>query len=421
MFSINCKLLQQILCDIRRALGIRKSAYHPVTISVDRDAVLVRVETKDTSIACQIPGGQSKPQTVTLPMQVLAGVNCLPKRDVSFDPSESGVRMSWWQDGQEVSQTVDSLPAVETPHIAPEWLLINNRRLGQVLRQAAYLTDPDSSRYSLGCIRIRGRDGQIAASDGRQAFTHSGFGLPVDEVLVPAATLKQLKCLDTCSSISVGRSSDWISLRMAVGPLRWLVDLKLANQGRFPNVDQCMPSPNSARCTLTIAKSDAEYLQNHLAKLFGKSSDIQPLTIDLSRDEVTGQQRVLLRFAGRSSVLAAHRLEIPEIDGRTTHSGRLGTSGLPASSDFLTTEPVELCLENSHYDLLPMQISMDYRHLLAALSIGFRQIQLGTPTSPVWCDAGVRRYVCSVMHVSQVQDTSPHAVSISTRRDLVAA
>ena len=418
MFSINSKLLQRILCDMRRALVIRKSSYHPVTISVDRDAVLVRVTNNNASIACQIPGGRSKPETVTLPMQVLAGVNCSPKRDISFDPLESGVRMSWWQNGQEVSQTVESLPTVDEPRISLEWLLSNNRRLGQALRQAAYLTDPDSSRYSLGCVRLRGRDGQIAASDGRQAFTHGGFGLPEGEVLVPAAMLKQLKCLDCCSSISVGRSTDWVSLRMAVGPLRWLVDLKLADQGRFPNVDQCMPSYNSARCTLTIADSDAEFLQSNLAKLFGKSSDIQPLTIDLNRDEVTGQQRVLLRFAFQSSVLAEHRLgnrgiKVPPRAGRRDQAGTPG--------QLTATELVELCLEDSHYDFLPMQISVDYRHLLALLSIGFRQIHLGTPTSPVWCDDGTRRYVCSAMHTSQVQQTSLHAAVLSTRHSLVAA
>ena len=418
MFSINCKLLQQTLCDIRRALGIRKNSYHPVTISVDRDAVLVRVATKDASIACQIPGGRSKPETVTLPMQVLASLKCSPKRDISFDPLESAVRMSWWQNGQEVSQTVESQSAVGTPLVTPQWLLSNCRRLGQALRQAAYLTDPDSSRYSLGCIRLRGRDGQIAASDGRQAFTHGGFSFPGEEALVPAGALKQLKCLDRCSSISVGRSTDWFSLRMAVGPLRWLVDLKLADQGRFPNVDQCMPSCSSARCTLTIAECDAEFLKSNLTKLFGKSSDIQPLTIDLSRDEITGGQRVLLRFAGLSSVLAKHRLghrgiKVPPSAGRRDQAGTPGQS--------TATELVELCLEGSHYDLLPMQIAVDYRHLLAAMKIGFRQIHLGTPTSPVWCDDGVRHYVCSVMHVSQVQHATPQAVAISTRRELIAA
>ena len=395
MIRINCKALARMLTDMRRALGIIRSSNHPVSITTDRQSMMVRVSNAEASVACQFSTARIEQTRVVLPMRVFAAVPSAAKQELQIEPAGDSAILSWLgASGVQTTLTEKCLADEAAVHeVNPEWLISNDRQLGRVLQQAANIADPESTRYSLGCIRLRGSDGQVAATDSRQVYLASGFAFPVDEVLVPGAALRRLPCLGDCFTISVGRTPDWLSIRCAVGPLRWLVDLKIQQKGRFPNVDQCMPALDASRTELTIGESDAQYLVTHLKRLQGNSNELQATTLELARDRVLNAQLVQLRFRPR------YLHQSPE------QSAPL----------------IGLNLNGSTFDGLPKQIVLDTHNLLTALQTGFRKFCIQSVNLPMFCIEGSRRYVCTTMHESLFLIAAPNMQILSTVKSLAVA
>jgi DNA polymerase III sliding clamp (beta) subunit (PCNA family) len=401
MIRINCRQIVQIIAEMRRALGIVRNSMLPVVITADRSILTLRASTEHASLACQTTATVKAPSDggvkLTLPIRAFSTIPSLARQDLTITPvSEGGILE--WTTAAGIRSTISEkcISAVEpnTKPVAPqpEWLISNDSRFGKVLSQAASIADPTSTRYSLGCVRLRGSDGQVAATDGRQAYTVSGFGLPLDDVMVPAEVLSRLSFLRDCSSISVGRSADWLSLRCGIGTMRWLVDVKIQSEGRFPNIDQCMPHESSSRCLVRISDLDAQYMLRHLDKLVGKSFDLNPVTLDLSRNRVLSKPQVQLRFRGMN----------PNIE----------PSNLPIT---------ELTLDQSSYDSTPMQLAIDHHFLLNALRFGFREFHLQSISNPIFCCSRNQSYTWTTMHESLTIGPTPVMKVISTEKTLVAA
>ena len=400
MIQVNCKQVVQIISQIRRALGIARNSSAPVRMTADQSVITFRASNEHASIACQMAGSTgacSGGLQLSMPVHAFATVPSLARQNLSITSTGDEVTLEWTTAGgirsmisEKSLSAAASNTRTESPE--PEWLISNDSRFGKALSQAASIADPSSTRYSLGCVRLRGRDGQIAATDGRQAYTVSGFGLPLDEVMVPAKALSRLAFLVDCSSISVGRSANWLSLRCGVGTLRWLVDIKIQTDGRFPNIDQCMPPESSSRCLVRINDSDADYLLRHLDKLVGKSNELNPVTLDLSRNRVLGKSQVQLRF--RSMDLTIEPSEAPI---------------------------TELTLDQSSYDSTPMQLAFNHHFLLNALHFGFRELNLQSGNSPIFCTSRNQRYTWTAMHECLTVGARPAMKVISTEKSLVAA
>lgn len=390
MFSINSSVLHQILTPIRSALGIRRGSSHAVMFDVDRQATTVRVANSQTSIACQLPGG-GQAAHLSLPMHVLTDIKPSARHDVRF--SQHGERVSvecwegsdWRTDKHHMASFTDRPPA-------PEWLLGNQRHLGRVLQQAAGLTDAESTRFALGCLRLRGADGQVAATNGRQALVHAGFNFPLDEVLVPAAGLQKLRCLARCTSISVGRSADWLTISLAVGPQRWLIDLRIA-QERFPCIDQCIPPMSSVRHTLSLSEADAAFVLKNLARLLGKPEDTAIVTMDFA-----GSQDVVLRFRSQAAEFVS------------------GCDDRPCN-----WQVVELSLAESTCEIFPLRVATDYRYLLNALKLGFRRIHFQSASFPAFCEQHQRNFVWALAHPDSAIQSDPNAQRLSTSASFAAA
>ncbi len=180
MIRINSKLLIRILIDLRRALGIAKNSHHPVSISAERGSTIVRMKTADVAVSCEVAASNRKRESLLLPVSVFAALQPSARQELTISASGDnatiqscdavGVRSSVTEKCV-AHEMADS--GIKTPE--PEWRISNPSRLGAVLQQAASIADPTSRRYSLGCIRLRGSDGQVSATDGRQVFAASVF------------------------------------------------------------------------------------------------------------------------------------------------------------------------------------------------------------------------------------------------------
>lgn len=395
-----------MLTDMRRALGIVRNSDHPVSFIVDRNSTSIRVANSEASLACQLASVNGNNLEVALPMRAFSSVSNLATQELQIDRMGEDVTLvSCDAKGVRTTLTEKHLtPAAERtnstqsepPPAEPEWLVSNNSQLGRVLHQAARISDPESTRYSLGCIRLRGSDGQVAATDSRQAYAVSGFAFPVDEVLVAGAVISKLPCIANCSSISIGRADSWLAIRCAVGTQRWSIDLKIPDKGRFPNVDQCFPAVESARSELTVSEQDALYLLKHLRELLGTSKESNPVTLDLVHDRVQGKQIAQLRF--RRHELGRIESNAPLIE-ITLDSSRVGPIPIP----------------------IPMRVAIDSHYLLNALKIGFRKIHLQSAGFPIFCMDGRSKFVWTALHESLTICPTPGMTTISTSRSVVAA
>jgi hypothetical protein len=137
------------------------------------------------------------------------------------------------------------------------------------LRQAAETTDDTSTRYAFGCLRLRGEDGQVAATDGRQAFAAMGFRLPwQDALLVPSSRVFGHESILRTSEFKIGKSEDWVAFQGDTWTLWLLVEtgsigalniplLKGAigppAEGRKPKKD-----PKPAGCTQSLTGGRTE-------------------------------------------------------------------------------------------------------------------------------------------------------------------
>jgi hypothetical protein len=63
------------------------------------------------------------------------------------------------------------------PALSATWASNPGERL-DALAEAAAVSSPDSTRYSLECLQLQGDHGKVLATDGRQGLVRTGYTLP---------------------------------------------------------------------------------------------------------------------------------------------------------------------------------------------------------------------------------------------------
>ena len=263
---------------------------------------------------------------------------------------------------------------------------------------AAGLTDPESRRYALGCIRLRGSDGQVAGTDGRQAFVHNGFSLPAGEILVPATAIKNFSTLTRANAISVGLRDDWVALRVGTNNARWSLDIKRQSTGRFPELDRCIPSLADSQARLTLSEADALFLIEQLKRLSPDRCAQGPITLELGS---VPNVRMRLRSSEYNRLFSPGQMPTGDLRGAEEPAYRVCEIHLDAS----TRSGVEL------------RCAVDHLHMLALLRFGFRQIEFQSERAPVYCIDHNRSFVCAVSCRSFVLDSGVSDLRLTCGED----
>jgi hypothetical protein len=214
------------------------------------------------------------------------------------------------------------------------------------LADAAATTARAATRYALGHVLLRGRTGEVAATDSKQLLIHAGFRFPwADDVLVPRSAVWACRELARHEPAVVGLSGG--RLVVAAGP--WSVALAADSHGRFPPYEAVVPKagPNASRWQ--VHPDDAADLGAALARLPGAEAEDAPVTLELGR-------RVVLRAAG----------------------------GGPAT---------EVVADRSAVSGPAVRVACHRRHLLRALRLGFPEVVVNRPDTPLLARDARRRYV----------------------------
>ncbi|MDR3623064.1 MAG: hypothetical protein P4L85_27170 [Paludisphaera borealis] len=282
-------------------------------------------------------------ESIALPLDALAefeGRDDSPVTLETLAPDRTCVR--WTDRGvpQSRAYAVQSLDAIEpSPEPPTSWATIPAEIL-KTLAEASETASEDSARYALGCIRLGGETGAVAATDGRQLLIHGGFRFPwTDEVLIRRSPLFACPGLPRDQPVEVGRTGSHVVLK--VGP--WTLFLEIQTEGRFPDLGRVVPAPATAATRLKLDPDDARFLGAALDRLPGAAESHAPVVLELN-----GKAAVRARGADQA-------------------------------------QATELVLARSTYSGAPVRLDTNRKFLSRALRLGFSEIEIVDAESPVVC------------------------------------
>ena len=349
MIALPRSLARRFRAVLRRCSPTGRRADLPpsVLLRVGDPGLCLEAARPDVAVRLEHPGKQPK-AVLAFPADALAlfeGRTDEPARleEVAFGKGQA----SWAEGGSDVRKdfptlATDGLPSFPEP---PPRLRQLDESFLQALDEAGAMTARDSARYALERILLRGKGGNVVASDGRHLLVQSGFDLPwPDHALVPRLGVWGMKELPPKGPVGVGRTKNHVFVQ--VGP--WTFALFADPAARFPAYETIIPRASSRVSTLRLGLEDVALLTEELPQL---AADRElPATLELGPD-------VVLRAEPRGK------------------------------------EPAEVRLTGSRWSGPPLRVVLGPRYLLHALRLGFTDIEVRSPSQPLCCRDSRRTYL----------------------------
>jgi hypothetical protein len=301
----------------------------------------------DAAVRLEHPGQQPE-AVLAFPADCLAlfegrGDDPVTLEEIAFGKG----RASWGEGGSETPKdfptlATDGLPPFPEP---PPRLHPLDATFLRALGDAGAVAARDPTRYALERILLRGKGGQVVATDGRHLLVRSGFRLPwPDDALVSRLMVWGTRELPPQGPVGVGRTRGHVFVR--VGP--WTFALPCDPAGRFPAYEAVLPRAGSRASTLRLGPEDVRLLRRELP---GLAAD-RELTVTLD-------------FG-------------PDVVVRAEPSGK---------------GPTELRLSGARWSGPPLRVVTGPRHLLNALRLGFTEVAVRSPGQPLCCRDATRTYL----------------------------
>jgi len=337
----------------RSALGIaHRGPVAPIVFLAEGGQLRARHRYAHLAIEHTAPSQWPSSGSVALPLDALADLEGRDESALALDPVAADRTVVRWSDKgipkvhdyaiPTIAETSSFPSSPDTWSEVPADLLV-------ALAEATATSAEDDTRYALGCLLLKaGRDGhEVVATDGRQVLIRGGFAFPwAGDVLIRRSPLFASRELPRDRPWSIGRTDTHLALKCDP----WTVLLEIQAQARFPRVDMVFPTPESATARLRLDPADAIFLTEALGRLPGPDAPNAPVTVDLNG-------RIAVRARG------------PESDATT-----------------------ELVLSRSSYGGAPVRFQTNRDFLARAVRLGFAEVEVVDPTSPIVCRAGHRAY-----------------------------
>ncbi|MEZ5941204.1 MAG: hypothetical protein R3C18_07420 [Planctomycetaceae bacterium] len=351
MIELTRKQIHFLRSTLRQGLGITSAKKAPhVTLRATPVGLLIQSTSGNIAIEHRIEG-DFRPEAITLTYEALQACEGKQNDHVSIERDGDTITVQWLDGGIPQSAQVSHVEPVEIP-VPPSELTVLDREFIPAMADAVATTDSESTRHALSCVRLRGSDGQIAATDRYQILTQSGFPFPWDDdVLVPATKAFGSKAFREAVDVSIGRSDDWVSIQAG----DWTLHLKIEKDARFPNVDEHVVAIDAATTSMNLSDSDAEFLTQATRKLPAASEFNAPVTVDLN-----GSVAIRAKSADQE----------------------IGT---------------ELILSNSQRSGEELRFNTNRDYLRRAATLGFRQIHLQSAEAPAFCRDDHRAYIWALL------------------------
>jgi hypothetical protein len=365
MIAFSRALARQFRAVLRRSLLDKepRGSWPLVLFQASNEGLVLQACQRDTAVRYHLDGSYL-PEAIAFRASVLAELEGRRDDPVELEQVAFGKGQAKWVDG-DVPKVIDLETVVpdSAPHFPdlPRRFIRMPREFLQALDEATNTAARESVRYALARLQLRGKTGEIIATDGRQLLVQGGFVFPwSDTVLVPRVPAFGLRELAQEPDVSLGRTKTHVAVR--VGP--WTFLLAIDTQSRFPNVEAVIPRAAAGVSRLHFDPQDAAFLAANLPKLPGAEDAKLPITLDLhapislrGRDEKHGITELVLN--------------------RSTVSG----------------PPVRLCT--------------DRRYLVRAVKLGFDKVEISSADKPLVCRADQRVYVWMPLDKTAVSLSQP--------------
>jgi hypothetical protein len=371
MLTIPQAVLRDCHAVFRRIVARSSAARLATTIHVTstRDGIRLALTKPDIAVEYHHPCHQAE-GSVTLPLAALTDCEGRGSGIVRFTPRPKGRVDVCWEDAGVPCQR-EYVPRESSPLPFPAWPgrdSANEPSLLAALADAMEIPTGDPGRLSLTCVQLRGRQGDVVATDGRQMLIQGGFRFPwKDALLVPRTSVFAARELLHGDTVLIAQNKKHVFVRVG----NWTIVLPIETSARYPNVDAVIPNSAHVATTWHVAPEEAPALASVLDDLPGAKEEHSPVTIDLT--------------------------------GLATIRARGGDE----------QRCTEVALPDSRCDGKPIRIATGRRFLQRALRLGFRTLQFTSPDKPILCRDGQRVFVWVPLDPASVLPPQARAVRVA--------
>jgi hypothetical protein len=291
MLRVRRSVIREIRAMIRRLTSRGNPPRPGVTFKAGSEGLTITTHGTDVCVAYHQEGAFTD-ETFALSLEYLAELEAKDQLGVA---GKDSVTARWTDSGIPRAKDLgtwrlEDLPVAPDP---PTKFVVCDHSLVTALAEASRVSTPDTTRYALDKIQLRGT-GDVAATNGKQLVVVSGFsfGWAEDQsVLIPSSTIYGCKELSGDLPVSLARTTKHVFLR--IGP--WTFTFTLDSKLKFPDFEPILPKATSDTSTLTVDPEDAAYLLKTLPKLPLNDEEAEPMTLDLNgkatiRARINGQK-----------------------------------------------------------------------------------------------------------------------------------
>jgi hypothetical protein len=234
------------------------------------------------------------------------------------------------------------------------------------IADAIRTTSKHHTRIGLTRVVLRGKGGEIVASDSRQ-LVQRGFPFPwADDVLIPRLPALDGRPLDVTGPAGIGRTAEHVVIRVAP----WAFALPIDTDNPFPAIEAVIPRASAATGRLRLDPEEAIRLAAVLPHLPGAGDEQAPVTLSLER-------RPTIRAKGEAD-----------------------------------SQAVEVVLDRSTVDGSQVTVATDRTYLLRALALGFTEVQAGPTNRAVVCRDRRRIYLWMPLEATAAIPAGPNSKRI---------
>src|SRR5262245_58011521 len=219
MIAFSRTLARQFRAVLRRSLLDKepRGSWPLVLFQASKDGLVLQACQSDTAVRYHLDGSYL-PEAIAFRASVLAEFEGRRDDPVELEQVAFGKGQARWTDAgvprvldldTVVPESVPEFPAL------PKQLVPMPAGFLQALDEAARTTAREAARFALARLQLRGKAGEIVATDGRQLLVQGGFALPWhDTVLVPRVPAFGIRELADEGEVSVGRTKSHVAVKV---------------------------------------------------------------------------------------------------------------------------------------------------------------------------------------------------------------
>jgi hypothetical protein len=341
-----------------------------VVFQTDRNGLHVRARNANIAVEFSQPGSYAADE-IAIPNEALADFEGRKEGTVQLERSADSVTASWQEGIVPQTRTYGIIDAKRLPDVPamPTRMEPQRDELLKALQDASATAAHDAVRYAVNNLQLRGKQGKLVATDGKQLLVQQGFRFPWDDdVLVPASAVFGCKELASSSTVSIGRAEEVVTL--ALGP--WTLHLAINKDGRYPQTDAIVPSPKQSSTVFELDPGDADFLLRTLDSLPGAADEHHPVTIE-------GNGQFIVRAKGEQQ-----------------------------------PTPTEVVLARSGVQGKSVRVVTDRSFLARALQLGFGRMHVYAPDKPIVCRDDKRTFLWVPLDAKAALAGSGDAIRVSS-------